>query len=395
MDKEALVRRNKMLTAAFHQQPLQHMVRHYMLMSMSKFPFTPLPNPTNRILFIKPDHIGDMLLATPAFRAVKQAHPETEIHVLAGPWAANILANYSEIDRVLTVDFPGFERNEEKSSPLAPYRYLIHVSRNLRRLQYSAAIILRPDHWWGAMLAHAAGIRQRIGYDLPDVVPFLTDSIALQHEHVIEQNIRLTEVWAGSQGGNGIEYVFEPSTEEREYALSFLQHMGIQKKKLLCIHAGSGTWAKLWDEEKWAKVADTLAEQFDLAVVFTGTMQEQPSISRIKEFMRYPSFSAAGDLNLGQLGALFEHASAVLGADSGPLHLAAAVGTPTVSLFGPADPVEFKPWGDSEHHMVLASLIGCRPCRVLDWGDDPPEYHPCVRNISVSDVLDAARRVMR
>ncbi|MAU10912.1 MAG: hypothetical protein CL607_13905 [Anaerolineaceae bacterium] len=395
LDKDALVRRNQMLTAAFHQRPLQHMVRHYMLRSMSKFPYTPLPKPMNRILFIKPDHIGDMLLATPAIRAVKQADTATEIHVLAGPWAANILANYKEIDRVLTINFPGFDRNEEKTSMLAPYQYLIHVSRNLRRLNYSAAIILRPDHWWGAMLAHASGIRRRIGYNVKDVSPFLSESIPLQNEHVIQQNMRLVDTWADSAAPMDIHYTFEPSDEDRDYAASYLQHVGISKKRLLCVHPGSGSWTKLWEDEKWAAVADTLTEQFDFAVIFTGTMAEQSTVTSIKSHMRYPAFSAAGDLSLGQLAALYQHASAVLGADSGPMHLAAAVDAPTVSLFGPADPVEFKPWGDSDRQMVLTSHIGCRPCRILDWGDDPPEYHPCVRNIPVSDVLDAARRVMR
>ena len=82
----------------------------------------------------------------------------------------------------------------------------------------------------------------------------------------------------------------------------------------------------------------------------------------------------------------------MLGPDSGPLHLAAAVGTPTVALFGPADPVEFGTWGSPEKHIMLWSSIGCRPCRVLDWGGDAPENHPCVREIPVGTVLDAARR---
>ena len=74
------------------------------------------------------------------------------------------------------------------------------------------------------------------------------------------------------------------------------------------------------------------------------------------------------------------------------LNLAVAVGTPTVALFGPADPVEFGSWGSPEKHIMLWSSIGCRPCRVLDWGSDAPKNHPCVREIPVGRVLDAARR---
>jgi ADP-heptose:LPS heptosyltransferase len=99
-----------------------------------------------------------------------------------------------------------------------------------------------------------------------------------------------------------------------------------------------------------------------------------------------------GDTRVGQLAALFARARVVLGPDSGPLHLAAAVGAPTVTLFGPADPAEFGPWGSRQKHFVLTSDIGCRPCRVLDWGDDDPAFHPCVRDINAAQVLDAARR---
>jgi len=102
-----------------------------------------------------------------------------------------------------------------------------------------------------------------------------------------------------------------------------------------------------------------------------------------------------GETDIHQLAALFQQALVVLGPDSGPLHLASAVGTPTVTLFGPADPVEFGTWGSSARHVILASDIACRPCRVLDWGADNPEYHPCMREIEVGQVLESARRVVQ
>ena len=102
----------------------------------------------------------------------------------------------------------------------------------------------------------------------------------------------------------------------------------------------------------------------------------------------------AGETSVGQLAALYARSRAVLGPDSGALHLAAAVSTPTVALFGPADPAEFAPWGDRRRHEVVTAEIGCRPCRILDWRDDDLAYHPCVRDISVQQVLEAARRVL-
>jgi ADP-heptose:LPS heptosyltransferase len=109
--------------------------------------------------------------------------------------------------------------------------------------------------------------------------------------------------------------------------------------------------------------------------------------------MKQPACVIAGETHIGQLAALYARARVVLGPDSGPLHLAAAVSTPTVTLYGPADPLEFGPWGPREKHIILASDIGCRPCRILDWADDNPDYHPCMRDITIGQVLDAARRV--
>jgi ADP-heptose:LPS heptosyltransferase len=108
--------------------------------------------------------------------------------------------------------------------------------------------------------------------------------------------------------------------------------------------------------------------------------------------MKQPACVIAGETNISQLAALYARARVVLGPDSGPLHLAAAVNTPTVTLFGPADPVEFAPWGDPHKHIVLNSNIACLPCRIIDWADDDLAYHPCMRDITIGEVLEAARR---
>lgn len=393
MDREALVRRNRQMAEAFHQQPLRHRLRHGFIHGVSRFPFAPLNRGWNRILFIKPDHMGDMLLATPAMRALKAARPYSEIHVLANSASAQLLANYPEVDLVLTANFPGFERNTDKSAIYSPYTHLIRVSRQLRHIGYGTAIVMRPDHWWGAMLAHVAGIRQRIGYNLPDVEPFLTQAIEHRHEHVIRQNMRLVEQWTGHVPDTEIEYTFMVYDDDAESINTYLGTFGINSEdRILCIHPGSGAWVKQWDEDKWATVADTLIDQLDAQVVFTGSDSERAMIARIQNRMTHHSTTSAGDLDIGQLAALYDRALVVLGPDSGPMHLAAAVGTGTVTLFGPADPVEFGIWGSTDKHYVLTTPIGCRPCRVLDWGDDAPENHPCVREIPVGQVLESARR---
>jgi ADP-heptose:LPS heptosyltransferase len=103
----------------------------------------------------------------------------------------------------------------------------------------------------------------------------------------------------------------------------------------------------------------------------------------------------AEDQPIGMLAALFERARLVLGVDSGPLHLATAVGTPTVRLYGPTSAAIFGPWGPSSAHVALTSELACAPCGRLDYRPDELAAHPCVRLIAPAAVISAAQTVLR
>lgn len=399
MDREGLVQRNRSMAQAFHAVPTLHRVRNVLLHATARLPIpqqSPAlpPSSRERILLIRPDHLGDVLLTTPAIRVLRAARPEAEIHALVGPWSANVLANYSDLDVILTLPFPGFNR-AAKLNWRSPYQLVIESARTLRRIGYDSVIIFRPDHWWGALLAHLAGIPRRIGYALPEVAPFLTDAIDHQRQHAVIQNARLVEPLVGQIDPDRLKLTFPVDDLNRAWVTGYLEAWNIGRgQRLIAVHPGSGTWVKQWDEEKWAFVADTLASQLDGQVILTGSDHELNLCQRVADRMKQPPCIAAGDTGIGSLAALFERCEVVLGPDSGPLHLAVAAGAPTVSLFGPADPVEFGSWGLPERQQVLYSTIGCRPCRVLDWGGDDPNCHPCVREITPARVLEAARRAM-
>lgn len=392
LDREALVLRNRSMAEMFHRLPPKHHVRRVLLRSIARLPISPgRPRGPHRVLLIRPDHLGDSLLTVPAIYALREALPRAEIHALVGPWSADVFSHYDELDQVLTLPFPGFTRGERRSLR-SPYEQAIRSARQLRRVGYNSAVILRPDHWWGALLAFLAGIPERIGYNSPDVAPFLTHIVEPVHEHAVLKNLRLLERWTGSAAPENPRYAFIPREAERGYVDGYLREWGIAPDDdVFCIHPGAGTWVKRWDAARWATVADTLVDQLGAAVVFTGGDHEGILVQEIAARMKQPACITIGDTNTGQLATLFTRARVVIGPDSGPMHLAAAVGAPTVTLFGPADPVEFAPWGPRDQHHVLTSSIGCRPCGVLDWGDDNPDYHPCVREITVGRVLEAAR----
>ncbi len=334
-----------------------------------------------------------MLLTTPAIRAIKAARPKLGIHVLCGPWCADLLAHYDEIDQALTLPFPGFQRAPATSGN--PYALLLRSARKLRKTGYDSAIVMRPDDWQGALLAFLAGIPQRIGYDRAGVAPFLTLARPLVHQHAVEQNLRLAEAFVALPRRPAVHLDFPLRSEDRETIDARLAEWGIAAEApIICIHPGSGAPSKLWLAEKWAVVADALAEDYGAAIVFTGTPGEKDIINEIDAKMSAAAHVIAGATSIGQLAALYRRSLAVLGPDSGALHLASAARRPTVALFGPADPLEFAPWGDPARHAVVASDIACRPCRILDWRGDPSANHPCVREITVAQVLDAARNVI-
>ena len=391
MDRDALARRNRRIAATQHRPALKHRLRDRILRITALALIPRQRSKTNRLLVIRPDHLGDALLATPAIRHIKQARPDIEIHALFGAWTADLLARYDEIDRVIPLPFPGFARGGNAGNP---YLLALRWARTLRRTGYDAAIVMRPDHWWGALLAHLAGIPRRIGYGLPNVAPFLTDTCELRREHAVLQNMRLAEVWTGESLPGETRLSFPIEDSDRVAIDERLSIMELPcEKPLVCIHPGSGAVSKLWTSEKWAQAADDLHARFDCVIAFTGAKSEQSLIAEIRARMSSASY-AIGETTIGQLAALYERARLVMGPDSGALHVAAAVDAPTVALFGPADPVEFAPWGNPRRHVVLTADWSCAPCRILDWRADEMAEHPCVRDISVAQVLDAACRIL-
>jgi lipopolysaccharide heptosyltransferase II len=401
LDRAQIAERNRRLASFQHRLSWRERIRRDLLHMTSLIPLARDPRPQKgTFLLIRPDHLGDMLLTMPAITELKKAQPSAKIYALVGEWSAPVVEAYPEVDHVLTIPFPGFTRRAKMGWVGTPYVQAVQWSRMLRKLHIETAVILRPDHWWGAMLAWMAGIPFRMGYDFPDVKPFLTDTLvapvrspfkAEKREHAVVQSLRLIHQWTGDVNVEQLKLTFPILPSDREYIADRLANAEVPpSKKIVAIHPGAGTQFKRWLPENWAVVADRIAERLDVTIVFTGSDQEYPEIAKIIEKMRYRSVSLAGDTNVGQLVALYSRAEVVLGPDSGPLHLAVASGAPTVHLYGPADPAMFGPWGDPARHIVLTSGIACHPCNILAWPGDKPEMHPCIRDITPRQVLDAA-----
>lgn len=348
-----------------------------------------------RVLVIKPDHLGDVLLLTPALRLLRQQLPDAEITLLIGPWSRAAVAHSPDLDAVVTCAFPGFTR-AERIGPLQPYALLLKTALLVRAGRFDAALIARDDHWWGALLTCLAGIPRRVGFAVPEVAPFVTD--ALPHtfaRHVTSQSIALVAALTGQPAVEQPAARAPVSPADQLWADAWLQTRGIDLASptpIIAIHPGSGGAAKLWSSQQWAEVADALHQHGP--VILTGGPDEHALVGELALRMQRSPLLLVGASTIGQLAALYSRCALVLGVDSGPLHLAASTATPTIALFGPGDPQRFGPWGDPQRQVVLRSGLWCSPCGVLTEcprGTAPSE---CMALIPAQQVLAAAQALL-
>jgi len=360
-----------------------------------------------KILLIRPDHLGDVLWLTPALRALRQGLPGARITVAIGPWSRPILAANDDYDELLLLDFPGFTRRP-KGGALAPYRTLREAARDLRAQGFDTAVVLRDDHWWGAALAATAGIPRRLGFAHPDVAPFLTEALPLPvGEHVALGNLRLVDALLRNAGrppllpdDRAIEkarvqypLVFAPVAAADAHAAALLPPPGATAAPLVAIHASAGVPVKLWDEGRLAAVADALAREFGARIVLTGSTGDEALTGAVAAAMTTASpLDLTGRTTIPELVALYRRCAIVLGPDSGALHLAVASGTPTLHLYGPADPIRFGPWGDPARQRVVGAGMRCDRCG--DLSPARPRGAACMLAIGVEQVLVAARELL-
>lgn len=364
-----------------------------------------------RILLVRPDHLGDLILTTPVLQALSESAPDAELTMMVGPWSREVVARHSALKRVLTCPFPGFQRAAQGA--LSPYTLLWRTARQLRREDYDLAINLRPDFWWGAALLYLAGIPRRVGYALQPGQPFLSEALPFPAaEHATVSNLRLASAGLVILGYEPLAEPFTPeryparftpTAEEHAWASARLRAEGIEDDApLIVIPPGSGGAVKLWRSEAWANCANTLRARLTsphkARILLTGSPGERALVEEIAQSIP-DSVTLVTDASIGQLAALLARATCVLTVDNGPGHLAAAQDTPSVHLFGPTDPRIFGPWGSSARHTILASTQRCPgcpaiPCGRLDWPPEELAAHPCVRVIGEQQVLAAAEKLL-
>lgn len=349
-----------------------------------------------RLAILRPDHLGDVLLTLPAAAALRRALPGACISYLVAPGVADIPRHCPDVDATYTVPFPPLTA----ASPPPGWAAIVAREAAALRGRFDLALLPRPDDPWSGPLVAAAGIPIRLGYAAPRTLPFLTAALPVRRgRHVVAQALDLAAAAIGHLGAPAtIETeALEPprfvstSAEEAEASAVLARAAGDSGGPLLVLHPGSGWPLKSWPPRRWGKLAGALQRRYGAAPLVTGGPAERELVDAVVGASAGCASGLAGELSLGGLAALYRRARLVIATDSGPLHLATAVGAPVVGLYGPAEPLQFGPWCPADRFRIVRASLPCSPCGTLV---DPPcgaRTEPaCVTGITVAAALAAA-----
>ena len=295
--------------------------------------------------------VGDMLLLTPALRALKIAYPQSHLALLVRPLVADLMATHPYINEVI-VDNKGRGLNRLPS--------LWKLVSEIRRSDFDLAIVLHPTSFRNALIPFLAGIPERIGSNVGGRGILLTRVCADRRDlHEVRRYLRVLELVDIHESNAGLE--FWHTDADRHAARQILAAHGISPKEhLIGVNLGTTWRTKRWSLENFAEVITQVQKRFGARILLTGTTAEIPLGEALVQIAEVETINLIGATTLMQLGALIERCNLYLTCDSGPMHIAAAVGTLTVTLFGPTSPRRHGPYG--ENHEVIEKPVECRPC---------------------------------
>lgn len=338
----------------------------------------PVPGVVRRLLFIRIDRLGDLVLSTPALKAIKTARPGTELDVLASPGACGILENNGHVDRVFTYD---------RSAPMAER---IAVLRRLRQERYDLAVDPLDD--WDlepALIAAWSAAPVRIGYAGAGREVFFTCALERppRPEPAIDAVLRVLQP-LGIQAADRRPRI---ALLERETAQArqWLTERVDGGAPVVGIHPGATYGTQRWLPDYFAELADRLAAA-DAVILLLGGPADRILVEQVAARMRNRAAVRAVTGDLRRFCALLGLCRLLVCNNSGPLHVACALEVPTVSFMGPSVARRWYPAG--EGHIVLRR--GDLPCIGCNSGRCRIGTHDCMRLITPSDAFASVRRVL-
>ena len=338
-----------------------------------------------RILIVRTDRIGDVVLSTPVIKAFRDYYPNAHIAMMVRPYTADIVEGNPYLDEVIIYDKDGAHKR---------WRDAMKLAFELKRKNFDLALVLHPTQS-AHLITFIAGINRRVGYDrkwgflLTDPLPHTKE---WGEKHEMEYNLDMVK-YLGLEPKD--RSLLLPIKEESEkWVDELIKKSGIrQTDKIVAISPGASDPTKEWVTERFAQVADALSLKYNFSVIIVGAPKEAQLTDRVRMTMRRFAVDLGGKTSVSQLASILKRCCLFVGMDSGVMHMACALGLPVVALYGRKQkglsPVRWGPL--SPKAKFIHKDVGCKVCLAHYCTKD----FLCFKEITVDDVLGCVDAVLK
>ena len=293
------------------------------------------------ILLIKPSSLGDIVMALPALSALRRSFPQARITWLVRPEFAPLIEGHPHLDEIILFDR---KRLGKAWCNRAAFGSMISLIRDLRRRRFDIVLDLQ-GLFRSASLSWLSGCERRFGPHWRELTHwFYTTAIPPQLEwiHVVDYYVKIVEAMGASD--LRVEFVLPDKPQAAQATRDLLSGCGIGSSSYAVIIPGSAQASKCWPAERFAALADRITAEYGLAVVATGGKSESAAIEEIRRRAKCPIANLAGQTSLPELVEVLRVAKLVVSNDTGPGHIAAALGKPLVMMFSWSNPLRVGPY---------------------------------------------------
>ncbi len=341
------------------------------------------------ILIVKLSAIGDVIHTLPSLSALRKFYPEANITWAIEEDSSDIVKDHPYLNRVVISRrkrwMADLKRPRRISGTIGEIKSFISTLRD-----YSYDLVIDFHGLFkSSLIVLLSGGKRKLGYDSMQELSglFLNEKI---HEDMEKHAVDRYLDFLNHLGSDIVEkeFLIPVQEENRNRVKNILTINNIDKKERFVAVSPVAFWeTKLWKDDKFADLCDRIAEDLKAKVVLTGNKSDG-MIENIQSLMSYPSVNLGGQTTLRDLAYLYSLSSVVITTDSGPMHIAAAMGTPVVALFGPTDPLKTGPYG--EGHVVVRKEMSCSPCFLKKCSSKK-----CMEEITVEEVFQAVEEIIK
>ena len=343
-----------------------------------------------KILIVKLSALGDVVHTLPALNVLRRAYPHAHITWLVETAAADIICGHPALDAIIVSKRKQWIRDIREGEWRSTMKDIGTFVKTLRNTRYDMVIDFQGLFKSGILVGLCKGGR-KIGYDQTreGSYRFLTERIPPfdLDQHAILRYLNLLK-GAGIRNNHDINFGIPVKDTERQRACELLKQNGWHEGDHFIAINPMAKWnTKLWVPQKVAALADRIIQAHKINIVFTGSWEDQKAVQSITSLMQEKGIDLSGKTDLLTLAALYEKAAGLLSTDTGPMHVAAAMGTPVIALFGPTAPWRTGPFGSG--HTIIRKGIPCSPCFKKKCA-----HIDCMKKIEVTEVLSAVSKVI-